>query len=176
MLKMAWYSMHLGFWKCQFQWHRFWDCTFRCFPVMGYMYALSWKLLITGVLLECLATLLKILHLKKKSQKMFHISSPIVLFSYGKVKDNFWGYESNFIWGEQKEGVRGGMGKKPKMTVIFAKFPLLSKIQILSHKLLVKQTFYHCCCHQHAQKPICRDFKVILSSSSWSKTTFFVYF
>ena len=23
MLKMAWFSMHAGFWTCQFQWHRF---------------------------------------------------------------------------------------------------------------------------------------------------------
>ena len=32
------------------------------------------------------------------------------------------------------------MGEKPKMRVIFAKFPLLSKAQTLSHKPLVRQT------------------------------------
>ena len=34
-LKMAWHSMHLGFLTCQFLWHRFWGCTFRCFWAIG---------------------------------------------------------------------------------------------------------------------------------------------
>ena len=59
MLKIAWYSTHVGFWICWFQWHRFWSCTFRHFWVMGYMYALSWKLLIIGLLLEYLQHYLK---------------------------------------------------------------------------------------------------------------------
>ena len=29
--KMAWHSTHTSFWMCQFQWHRFWHCTFWCF-------------------------------------------------------------------------------------------------------------------------------------------------
>ena len=61
------------------------------------------------------------------------------------------------------------MGEKPKMGVTFAKFLLLSKIQTLSHKLLVRQTSYHHNCKWHAKKPRCWDFQVILSSSSWSK-------
>ena len=43
------------------------------------------------------------------------------------------------------------------MKVIFAKFPLLSKIQTLSHKLLVRQTSNHHHCNQHAQKPTSSD-------------------
>ena len=37
MLKTAWYSMHLIFWTCWFQWHRFWGCTFRaiCMHYLG---------------------------------------------------------------------------------------------------------------------------------------------
>ena len=62
------------------------------------------------------------------------------------------------------------------MRVIFPKFPLLSKIQTLSHKLLVRQTSNHHHCNWHAPKPIYKDFQVILSSSSWSKTTLFLYF
>ena len=65
MLKMAWYSTYLCFCMCQFHWYRFWDCTFRCFWVMDYMYVLSWKLPIRRLLLEYFATLLKIWHLKK---------------------------------------------------------------------------------------------------------------
>ena len=88
--KMAWYSIHIGFWMCQFQWNRFWGCTFRCFQVMGYMFALSLKLLIIGLLMEYFATFLKRLHWKN-SHKMFHISSLIVFLSNGKVKDMFFG-------------------------------------------------------------------------------------
>ena len=38
------------------------------------------------------------------------------------------------------------------MRVIFAKLPLLSKINTLSHKLLVRQTSNHHHCNCHAQK------------------------
>ena len=43
------------------------------------------------------------------------------------------------------------MGEKPKMRVIFAKSPLFSKIQILYHKLLVRQTSNHQHCGWYAQ-------------------------
>ena len=58
------------------------------------------------------------------------------------------------------------MGQKPKMRVIFAKFPLLSNLPTLSHKLLVRQTSNHHHFNLHAQKPIKRDFQMISSSSS----------
>ena len=51
---------------------------------------------------------------EENSHKMFHIFSPIVHFSHGKVKDIFWWWRSNFIWGGQKEGVRGSWGRSPK--------------------------------------------------------------
>ena len=126
MLKIAWYSTHVGFWICWFQWHRFWSCTFRHFWVMGYMYALSWKLLIIDLLLEYYGTLLKRLHLKKNSCKMFHISSPIGLFSYVKVKDAFC-----FVWirikhhlGRAKGRVNGGMRETPNQA-FFCKIPII---------------------------------------------------
>ena len=59
---------------------------------------------------------------------MLYISSPIIPFSYGKVKDFFRGKDQIYM-GWQKEGVRGAMGQKTKMRAIFTKFPLLSKIQ-----------------------------------------------
>ena len=51
------------------------------------------------------------------------------------------------MWEGQKEGVRGGIGEKPKMRVFFfQKFLLFSEIQTLSQKLLVRQTSnYHRC-------------------------------
>ena len=52
------------------------------------------------------------------------------------------------------------------MRVIFAKFPLFSKIQTLSHKLLVRKTSNHHHCNWHAQKPICRDLQVISSKNN----------
>ena len=136
---------------------------------MDYMYALPWKLLIIGLLLEYFATLLKRLYLKKENScKIFHISSSIVPFSYGMVKNVFFG--DKISSGEAKE-----RGNRPKMRVIFVKFPLLSKIQGLSHKLSVRQTSTHHHCNWHAQKPICWDFQVIWSSSSLSKTTLCIF-
>ena len=61
------------------------------------------------------------------------------------------------------------------MRVIFAKLPLLSKIWTLSDKLFINQTSNHHHCNWHAQEPICKDFQVILSSSSWSKTTLCIF-
>ena len=132
---------------------------------MGYMYALSWKLLIIELLKEYFATLLKRLHLKKNNLKMFHMSSQNVLFSYGKVKDVFW-VRIKFHLGRAKRRGERRYGER----VIFAKFPLLSKIQTLSNKLLVRQTSNHHHCNQYAQKFKLEDFQVILSSSSWSQT------
>ena len=67
------------------------------------------------------------------------------------------------------------MGGESQNEGHFCKFPLLSKIQTLSHKPLVRQTSNHCHCNQHAQKPTCRDFQMILSSSSRSKTTLYIF-
>ena len=49
---------------------------------------------------------------EENSCKMFHISSLIVFFSYGKVKDAF--YKDQISSGGQKEGVRGVWGRNPK--------------------------------------------------------------
>ena len=66
-------------------------------------------------------------------------------------------------------------GEAQNKVFFCAKFPLLSEIQTLFHKLLLRQTSNHQHCDCHAQKLICRDFQVILSSSSWSKTTLCIF-
>ena len=96
------------------------------------------------------------------------ISSLIVLFSYGKVKDIFLEIMIKFHRGGLR-GKRGYGGEVQNEDYFFPKFPLLSKIQILYHKLLVRQISNYHHCNWHVQKPICRDFQVILNSSSWSK-------
>ena len=101
MLKMAWYSMYIGFWTCWFQWHSFWGCTFRCFPVVGYTYALSWKPLIIGLLLEYVETLLNILHLKNIAAKCSIFLHQLHFFSYWKVRD-FWGDKDKISSREDK--------------------------------------------------------------------------
>ena len=63
---------------------------------------------------------------------MFHISSPIVLFLIGRSGMFLREIRIKFHLDKAKEMVKGGMGEKPKMRVIFAKFPLLSKIQTIS--------------------------------------------
>ena len=59
------------------------------------------------------------------------------------VKNIFRDKDQILSGGCKKKGVWGSMGEKPKMCVIFAKFLLFSKIQTLSHKLLVRQTSNH---------------------------------
>ena len=72
--------------------------------------------------------------------------------------------------GGQMEGVRGRCVGRSLNEGFFCKVPF-SEIQTLSHKLLVRETSN---CHHwnwHAQKPNCKNFQVILCSSSWSKIT-----
>ena len=137
---------------------------------MDYMYVLSWKLLNIRLLSEYFATLLKRLHLKKIATKCSIFLHWLYIFLIGRSRF-LEGIRIKFYLGRVKRRVRGGMGEKAKMRVIFAKFPLFIEIQTLSHKLLVRQTTNYHHCNWHTQKPMCRDFQVILSSSSWSKTT-----
>ena len=135
---------------------------------MGYMYALSWKLLIIGLLSEYFANLFKRLYLKKIAGNIPYFFTDCT-FSYGKVKDFFGGIRITFHLGRRRGRV---MGRSPKWGFFFfAKIPLLSKIQALSHKLLIRQTANPHHCNWHAQKPISKDFQVLLNSSSWTKTT-----
>ena len=55
---------------------------------MGYLYGLPWKQLKIGLLSEYFATTQNTTP-EENSLKMFHISSLIVIFFYGKVKDSF---------------------------------------------------------------------------------------
>ena len=156
---------------CRFQWHRFWDCTFRCFLVMGYMYTLSLILLITGLLLEYFETVLKILHLKKISRKCSIFLHWLHFFLMGRSRMFFW-IRIKFHLGRAKaRGKSGVWGAKPKLRYLFAKFPLLSKIQTWSQRMVVRHTSNHNHCDWHVQKLLCQDFQVILNNSSWSKTT-----
>ena len=113
------------------------------------MHALSWKLLIIahhtyGIFCNIIQNITP----EENTWKIFHISSPNVPFSYGKVKDILQD-KIKFHLGRTKGRGKKGYGEKPKMRVIFAKFPLLSKIQTLSHNLLVRKTsnHHHCDCH-----------------------------
>ena len=58
---------------------------------------------------------------EENSHKMFHISSLIVLFSDGKVKDIF-GIRIKFHLERAKEGVRGRYQGRGQNEVFFAKF------------------------------------------------------
>ena len=78
---------------------------------------------------------------EENSHKMLHISS-LLYFLLWKGQGCFWDKDQ---------------------------ISLLSEIQTLSHKLMVRQTFNHHHFDQHAEKPISKDFQVISSSSSWSK-------
>ena len=83
-----------------------------------------------------------------------------------KAKDIFEGIRIKFHQGVLKGRGKRGYRGKAQNEGYFAN----------SHKLLVRQTSYHHHWHSHAQQPIYMHFQVILRSSSWSKTTLFVYF
>ena len=57
---------------------------------MGYMYTLSWKLLITGLILEYFATLLKTLHLKTITAKCSIFLHQLYFFLL-EGQGHFWG-------------------------------------------------------------------------------------
>ena len=139
------------------------------------MYALSWKLLNIGLLSEYFATLLKRLHLKKKLENVPYFFSNCTLFLMWRSRTSFW-IRIKFHLGRTKgRGKRGYGRRSPKWGLFFAKFPFVSKIKTSTHKLLGRQTSNYHYCNWHAQKPIGRDFQVILSSSSWSKTTLCIF-
>ena len=133
------------------------------------MYALSWKLLNIGLLSEYFVTLLKRLYLQKMAAKCSTFLHKLYSFLMGRSRI-FFGMRMKFHLGRTKRrSKREVWGKKPKMSIIFAKFSLLSKIQTLSHKLVVRHTSHEHHCNQHAQTPIRKHFPVISTSSSWSK-------
>ena len=93
--------------------------------ILGYMYALSWKLLIIDLLSEYFAILLKRLHLKKIAAKCSIFLHWLYFFSYWKVKDVFW-LRIKFHLGEAEgRGKRWVWREKPKMRVNFAKIPII---------------------------------------------------
>ena len=105
--------------------------------------------------------------------KIQQFSSLTVLFLMGR-QGHFSGDKDQISSGEGKRTGYQGVWGEAQNEVFLAKFPLLSKIQTLSEKMLVRQTSNHHHCNWHAKKPLCRDFQVILNSSSWSKTALFI--
>ena len=88
--------------------------------------------------LEYFAILLKILHLKKISTKVPYFLTNCT-FSYGKVKEIFLGIKIKFHLGREKGWSKRWNGRiSLKLGLCFAEVPLLSKIQTVSHKLLVR--------------------------------------
>ena len=115
------------------------------------------------------------LDLKKIARKCLLFLNSFHFFSYGKIKDIFFWIRIKFLLGRSKGRGKRGYGEEAQNEGYFCKIPLLSKIKSLSHKLLVRQTSNNCHCNWHAQKATCRDFQVISSSSSWSKTTLSIF-
>ena len=57
---------------------------------------------------------------------MLHISSPIVLFSYGKVKDTFWD-KDQISSGQGKRKGKRGYGGEAQSEDYFCKIPLVKQ-------------------------------------------------
>ena len=103
------------------------------------MYALFWKWLIIELPLEYFAILLKNTTPEENINKRFHIFLTNCTFSYGKVKVIFLGIKIKFHLGREKGWSKRWNGRiSLKLGLCFAEVPLLSKIQTVSHKLLVR--------------------------------------
>ena len=76
------------------------------------MYALPWKLLIIGLLLEYVATLLKILHLKKIDRK-YSIFHQLYFFLMGRSRI-FSEIRIRFHLGREMEGQEWVWERSPK--------------------------------------------------------------
>ena len=90
---------------------------------MGYTYALSWKLLIVGLLLEYFVTILKRPHLRKIAANVPYFFTDCT-FSYEKVKDIFflfWDKDQIYPGEGKRKGEEGGMGERAKMRYFFLK-------------------------------------------------------
>ena len=69
---------------------------------MGYMYALSWKLLIIGLLLEYFVTLFKRLYLKKIAAKCSIFLHRLYFFLMGRSRIFSFGDKDQILSGEDK--------------------------------------------------------------------------
>ena len=137
------------------------------------MYAISWTLLIIGLLSEYFATLLKKLYLKKIARKCSIFLHWLYFFLWEGQGCLFLEKDQISSWEDSKRGV---WGQKPKMRWVFCEIPIIKQdTNFISHKLLVRQTSYHHHCNRHAQKVICRGFQVILHCSFWSKTALCIF-
>ena len=106
--------------------------------------------------------------------KMYSWKTP-VLFPYGKVRDNDVFNKDQFHLGKAKGRGKRGVWAESLNEGYFCKIPITKQDTNFISQIFSQTSNQHHC-KWHAQKPTCRDFQVILSSSSWSKTTFFVYF
>ena len=97
------------------------------FPSYGLYVCIILELLILGLLLEYFATLPKILHLKKIATNYSIFLHQLYFFSYGKVKDVFWGDRDQISSKEGKRRGKGGMGEEPKMTGFYCKIPIIKQ-------------------------------------------------
>ena len=136
-----------------------------------YVFALSWKLLITGLLLEYFATLLKRLHVKKIATKCSIFLQWLYFFLMGRSRRFFFFIKTKFHQERAKGMGKMGFGWFGPKWGFFCKIPIIKWDTNFISQLLVRQTSNHHHCNLHAQKPTCRDFQVISNSSSWSKRT-----
>ena len=101
---------------------------------MGYMYALSWKLLTIGLLPKYFATLLKILHLKKVATKCSIFLHQLFYFLLWEGQEHFWGIRIKFHLGrKQGKGKREYGRRSPKLAVLFfffffCKIPIIKQV------------------------------------------------
>ena len=112
------------------------EAVYSDISVMDHMYALSWKLLIIGLLSEYFTTLLKMLHLKKMTTKCSIFLHQLYLFLMGRSRTFL--VMIKFHLGGQEEGVRRRYGGDGHHEVFLANSSYDIPVQTLSQ--IVGQT------------------------------------
>ena len=111
------------------------------------------------------------MYIKPKSVHFDAVTITVVML--GKFVCTFFLWEGQGYFGGDKDQILSGGKRKGKREYggeaqnqgYFCKIPIVKQ----DTNFLTTSNHHHC--DLHAQKPTCRDFQVILSSSSWSKTT-----
>ena len=110
---------------------------------------------------------------EENSQKMFHISWLIVLFLMGRSRTLTWRIRIKFHlgstkgWGRRGYGVKGGMeGEAQNKGYVLQNFQYEARCKIYFTNCWSDNLWFTIIAFDLPLKHICRDFEVILNSSS----------
>ena len=125
-LKMAWYSMHTVFLDMPIPRAQVLRLYIQMFLSCGLCVCITLETVCHRTNFGIFCNITQNTRPEENSQKMFYISSPTVLFSYGKVRDIFW-IRIKFHLGRTKGRGKRGYGEEAQNEVLICKIPIIKK-------------------------------------------------